>query len=100
MKDNIESNLSYLVIGLGIGSLIGILFAPKSGEETRAFLSSKADEGREYAQNKARELLNTAENLIERSKEIISSQKDSLSAAVEAGKVVYQREKSKAAGTS
>lgn len=67
---------------------------------TRAFLSSKADEGREYAQNKARELRNTAEDLIERSKEIISSQSDSLSKAVEAGKVVYQREKSKAAGTS
>jgi gas vesicle protein len=25
---------NYFLVGLGIGSLIGILFAPKSGEET------------------------------------------------------------------
>jgi gas vesicle protein len=27
-----------------VGSLIGILFAPKSGEETRKYLSQKVDE--------------------------------------------------------
>jgi gas vesicle protein len=100
MRDNLVSKINYLLIGLGIGSLIGILFAPKSGEETRELLSSKADEGREYAENKAQELRERAEDMIERSKEIISTQNDSLSAAVEAGKVAYKREKSKAAGNS
>jgi gas vesicle protein len=96
MSDNVASKVSYFLIGLGIGSLLGILFAPKSGEETREFLSSKADEGREYAQRKARELRERAEDLIERSKEIMARQKDSISAAVDAGKEAYQREKAKA----
>ena len=100
MKDNLVSKITYLLVGLGIGSLIGILFAPNSGEETRTFLSSKADESREYAENKARELRDRAKDLIERSKEIIATQNDSLSAAVEAGKVAYNREKSKAAANS
>ncbi|MGD0965875.1 MAG: YtxH domain-containing protein [Candidatus Acidiferrales bacterium] len=100
MTDHIASKVGYLVIGLGIGSLIGILFAPKSGEETRALVNSKADEGREYVQKKAQELRSSAENLIKCSKEIISSQTDSISAAVDAGKVAYEREKSKAATTS
>jgi hypothetical protein len=52
-------------------------------EETRAFLSTKADEGRDYAQRKARELRERADALIERSKEVAARQKDSLSAAVE-----------------
>ena len=73
-------------MGLGIGSLVGLLFAPKSGEDTREYLSGKADEGREYAQRKARELRERAEDLIERSKEIMARQKDGLSSAVEAGK--------------
>jgi gas vesicle protein len=83
-------------VGLGVGALLGILFAPKSGEETREFLAKKAEEGREYAQRKARELRERAEDLIERGKEVATRQKDSLTAAVDAGREAYQREKTKA----
>jgi gas vesicle protein len=96
MSENVGSKISYFIVGLGIGTLVGILFAPKSGDETREYLSSKADEGREYAQKKARELRERAEDLIERSKEIMSRQKEALSGAVDAGKEAYQREKAKA----
>jgi gas vesicle protein len=96
MSDNVGSKVSFFIVGLGIGALIGILFAPKSGEETREYLTSKADEGRDYAQKKARELRERAEDLIERSKEIMARQKESLASAVDAGKDAYQREKSKA----
>ncbi len=96
MADNIGSKISYFMVGLGIGALIGILFAPKSGEETREYLAKKADEGKEYAQRKARELRERAEDLIERGKEVATRQKDSISAAVEAGREAYQREKGKA----
>ncbi|MGA2509809.1 MAG: YtxH domain-containing protein [Candidatus Acidiferrales bacterium] len=92
MADNVGSKVSFFLVGLGIGALVGILFAPKSGEETREYLTSKADEGREYAQKKARELRERAEDLIERSKEIMSRQKDALSNAVDAGKETYKRE--------
>jgi gas vesicle protein len=96
MAENVGAKISYFIVGLGIGTLVGILFAPKSGEETRDYLSQKADEGREYAQKKARELRERAEDLIERSKEIINREKGSIAAAVEAGKETYQRERSKA----
>jgi gas vesicle protein len=92
MSDNVGTKVSFFLVGLGIGAVIGILFAPKSGEETREFLSSKADEGREYAQRKARELRERADDLIERSKEIMAKQKDAISSAVEAGKEAYKRE--------
>src|SRR5215469_10692461 len=92
MADNAGSKVSFFIVGLGIGALLGILFAPKSGEETRDYLSSKADEGRDYAQRKARELRERAEDLIERSKEIMARQKEALSSAVEAGKETYKRE--------
>ena len=92
MADNAGSKVSYFLAGLGIGALVGILFAPKSGEETREYLTSKADEGRDYAQRKARELRERAEDLIERSKEIMDRQKEGVAAAVEAGKDAYRRE--------
>jgi gas vesicle protein len=96
MADNVGSKLSFFMVGLGIGALVGILFAPKSGEETREYLSQRADEGREYAQRKARELRERAEDLVERSKQAAARQKDTLSAAVDAGRDAYQREKAKA----
>jgi gas vesicle protein len=92
VSDNVGSKVSYFLVGLGIGAAIGILFAPSSGEETREFLSNKADQGREYAQKKARELRERAEDLIERSKEIIARQSDAVSSAVDAGKEAYRRE--------
>ena len=55
MADNVGSKVSFFLVGLGIGALVGILFAPKSGEETRDYLTSKADEGREFAKKKARD---------------------------------------------
>ena len=96
MSDNgVGPKVSYFLAGLGIGALVGILFAPKSGEETREYLTSKADEGRDYAQRKARELRERAEDLVERGKQVAGKQKDSISAAVDAGREAYQREKSK-----
>jgi gas vesicle protein len=95
-EHNVGSKASFFLVGLGIGALVGILFAPKSGEETREFLSQKADEGRDYAQRKARELRVRAEDILERGKNVAVRQKDTISAAVDAGRDAYQREKAKA----
>jgi gas vesicle protein len=95
MADNVGSKVSYFLVGLGVGALVGVLFAPKSGEDTRDYLSKKADEGKDYAQRKARELRERADELIERSKDVATRRKDSLSAAVEAGREAYLRESAK-----
>jgi gas vesicle protein len=96
MSDNTGSKVSYFLVGLGIGTVLGILFAPKSGEETREYLISKAEEGREYAQRKARELRERADEVIERGKEVVASQSEKITSAIDAGKEAYHREKSKA----
>jgi gas vesicle protein len=95
MSDNVGSKVSSFLVGLGVGALAGVLFARKSGEDTREYLSSKADEGKDYAQRKARELRERADELIERSKDVASRKKDSIAAAVDAGRDAYLRESSK-----
>lgn len=95
MGDNVGSKVSYFLVGLGVGALVGVLFAPKSGEDTRDYLSNKADEGRDYAQRKARELRERADELLERSKDVASRKKDSIAAAVDAGRDAYLREAGK-----
>jgi gas vesicle protein len=91
-ENNAGSKVSFFLVGMGIGALVGLLFAPKSGEETREYLAARADDGREFAQRKARELRERAEDLLERSKEIMARQKEAVTTAVEAGKETYKRE--------
>ena len=42
MEDNGGSKFVYFVMGLGIGALIGVLFAPQAGEQTRELIADKA----------------------------------------------------------
>jgi gas vesicle protein len=92
MADNVSSKVSFFLVGIGIGALLGVLFAPKSGEETREYLGKRADDGREFAQKKAKELRDRADELIERGKDVAARKRDSLSAAVEAGREAFLRE--------
>ena len=39
--------ITFLLIGLGAGALIGLLFAPKAGKQLRKELRSKYDDARE-----------------------------------------------------
>ena len=92
MSDNVGSKVTYFLVGLGVGALGGVLFARKAGEETRDFLAKRADDGREFAQKKARELRERADELIERGKDVATRKRDSLTAAVEAGREAFLRE--------
>ena len=55
-----DNKLSYFFLGLGLGVVAGVLFAPKSGAETRDFLASKANEGADLAKRRAEEMREAA----------------------------------------
>lgn len=85
-----DKRLSYFFLGLGIGVAVGVLFAPKSGEETRQLIRSKAEESKEYLKNRGEELYGSAGEVVERGKAAVLRQKGQLAAAVEAGKQAYR----------
>ena len=98
MTERIDSKVSYFLVGLGVGSLIGILFSPKSGEGARDYLSQKINEGSKHAQKKARELRERAEGLVERGKEMVNQKKEQIAGGLDEAGKAYQEEKSKAKG--
>ena len=85
-----KNGLSSFLLGLGVGVGIGMLFAPKSGEETRKIIKDKAGEGTEYVKQRSSEIKQTATEWVEKGKEAIGRQKDTISDAVEAGKQAYR----------
>jgi len=96
-----KSGFGYFLLGLGIGVAAGILWAPKSGEETRELIANKAGEGADYLKNRAQEsseyvrqraddLRHSATDLYEKGRSSVQRQKDNLNAAMEAGKQAYR----------
>lgn len=95
-----DRRLSYFFLGLGIGVAVGILFAPKSGEETRELIRGKANEGKDYLKRRSSDLRESTSELIEKSKDAVQRQREQISAAVEAGKQAYRESVSTASAGS
>ena len=85
-----KNGLSSFLLGLGVGVGIGMLFAPKSGQETRQILKDKAGEGTEYLKQRSAELRQNASEWVDRGKDALNRQKDNLADAMEAGRQAYR----------
>src|SRR5215471_10955914 len=94
----------FFMTGAGIGAVLALLFAPKSGRETREliarratdsreFLTNKVTEGRQIVEERGRRMGDDFNTFLDKSKEAVQRQKEQLSAAFEAGKAAYREEK-------
>jgi gas vesicle protein len=86
----------YFVLGAFIGAATALLLAPRSGEETRKMIASRARESADFVTARSKNVADKTTSYIERGKEILQAQRDQLAAAIEAGKQAYQEEKDKA----
>jgi gas vesicle protein len=71
-EENKINGLAWFVAGLGVGALVGILYAPKSGRETREDLVNGAREGTEYLRARSRQAAEQMGDLVDKSKEQVS----------------------------
>ncbi len=86
----------YFVLGAFIGAATALLLAPRSGEETRRLIATKAREGADLMASRGREVAEKTTQYIDKGKELLQQQRDQFSAALEAGKQAYREEKEKA----
>src|SRR5215213_1551831 len=115
--ESISNKLTYLLIGGGIGAVLALLFAPKSGHELRGDiadatrkgidrsrdaaqqLGDRAGEYYEATRGRAAELYTQAADRVsgvaQSARDVASRQGGTLSAALDAGKKAYQEEKRK-----
>lgn len=120
MSDETQGGgFSWFLAGLGLGALIGVLYAPKSGRETRDDIATQAREKSEYLKQRSKEAAEQAsiladraktqagqyvdrgkdyvdrgraqwEEFVDKSKGFVGEQTDKVSAAVDAGKQAYR----------
>ena len=90
MSDNDSSSIGWFLAGLGLGALVGVLYAPKSGRETRDSILQSAQEGRDYISNRSQEFKGQVDDFVKKGKDTINRSKDQITSAVEAGRQAYR----------
>jgi gas vesicle protein len=85
-----KNSLSSFLLGLGVGVGIGMLFAPKSGQETRQMIKDRAGEGADYLKQRGTEFKQTASEWVDKGKEAVNRQRENLNDAMEAGRQAYR----------
>ena len=119
-NDNGSSGLGWFLAGLGLGALAGVLYAPKSGKETRDDLLQASLDAKEKAATYASQGIDKANDLVaqgkqaageyvdrgkeyyekgrsqwteyvEKGKGLVQDQQDKVQAAINAGKDAYAR---------
>ena len=81
-------------IGVGVGTMLGILLAPQSGEETRAYLRNRAEEGMDEAMSQGKKVARRAQRVADDARDFVSDAMESGKAAVETGKAAYREVRS------
>ena len=91
MADNNGSaGLLWFLAGLGVGAVAGVLYAPRTGEETRNVLRERAVQGRDVVAERARTTREQASDWVDRGKDTLNQQRDRLRSAVETGFQKYR----------
>lgn len=96
MSDNNGgSKAAFFLAGAGIGAIVALLFAPKTGKDARDYIAQRAGESRNQVTEKSKEYRQRAEGYVDKARDTVAKQKEQLSAALEAGKQAYREEKTK-----
>jgi gas vesicle protein len=91
MSDRDSSNsFLWFLAGLGFGALVGVLYAPRAGRETRDAIKSSAGEGAEYLKNRSKDARETVNQWVDRSKDVVSQKKEQISSAIDATRQAYR----------
>jgi gas vesicle protein len=105
-NDNGVSGIGWFLAGLGVGALVGVLYAPKAGKETREDLVASALDARDkaavlaqQAQDRAAELAAQGKQqvgeYVDRGKEYYDRGRTQWSQYVEKGKGLVQEQQDK-----
>ena len=82
-QNNWSDKFTTFAVGIGVGALLALLFAPSSGEETRDYISGTVKQGLDDAAS-------TGRRWKRRAQETVDDVKSTVAGAVEAGQEAYR----------
>ena len=65
------STIAWFLTGAAIGVTVAVLFAPKSGRDTRRYLSDKTQQGKEAVAHTSSDLVDAGRDVFERGRKLV-----------------------------
>ena len=90
MCDKKDTLLAFILGGI-IGAAIGVLYAPKSGRETRYNIRRFGEEVADTVNDLSDDVKETGRKIYEEGREKVLSSKDKIGEAFEAGKKAFEK---------
>ena len=85
-KSNDGSSIAWFLAGMTVGAAVAVLFAPKSGQETRQSISEAASRGKDLADRKTREVVEFGRDAYTQGRDLADSAKETGKEVIDRGK--------------
>ena len=83
IPQGMDGRISAFLLGIGLGMGLGVILAPKSGQETRDALGTRAREAADYVSQRGAEVADRAADLTERGERVLRGHKEKLTDVAE-----------------
>jgi gas vesicle protein len=74
--DETTSNLAWFLTGAVIGATAAILYAPKSGKETRQYIAEKTQQSREAVESASEDIVGAGREMFDRGRKLVEDAAD------------------------
>jgi gas vesicle protein len=86
-----RGGFGWFLVGLGIGAAVGVLYAPKPGQETREDLASTARDSSEFVKQRSRQVADKVGDITDRSRDHLNEYVDRGKDAVDRGRAQWSQ---------
>lgn len=76
VEDSSSNRLGWFITGAVIGVTVAMLYAPKSGKDTRRLISDSTKSGRDAVNESSRDLVDSSRDLFERGRKVVEDAAD------------------------
>ena len=75
-QDDGSGRLAWFLTGAILGATVAMLYAPKSGKETRRFIAHKTQQGRDAVSDTAEDIADASREMFERGRKLVEDAAD------------------------
>ncbi len=88
---NEKGGFGWFLMGIGVGAALGVLYAPKAGNETRDDLASTAREKSEFVKQRSRQAADQVNDLVDRGRDHLNEYVDRSKEVVDRGRAQWDQ---------
>jgi len=75
-EDDSVSRLAWFLTGAAIGAAVAILYAPKSGADTRKYISDQAQKGKQAVSDTSKDIVDASKEMFDRGRRLVDEASD------------------------